>query len=243
MARGVTSEWDDIQRKLGNYAPIAQETPEHVYNAQAIEKMEQYDPLEKKTAEQLKELEDDLEEDVLNQYMKKRMEEIKEQSSKPRFGKVLEISKQDYVTEVNEAPKGVPVVIHLYQDYVTECRVINERLNDLAAKYQHVKFIRSVATRCVENFPDSKCPTMIFYQDGKILSQVTNADKQIGKLTVENVERLLARQGVIPSLEEDEEDAEVRQLQEKFMTRKVKKERSGEAVSYTHLTLPTIYSV
>lgn len=43
MANGVTTEWEDIHVKLGNYRPRPKETPESEYTKAAIEKVEKYD--------------------------------------------------------------------------------------------------------------------------------------------------------------------------------------------------------
>jgi hypothetical protein len=59
----------------------------------------------------------DLEDDeYFKEYRQKRLEELKEQASRPRFGFLKEISRPDFEVEVTRAPKDVIVVIHLYQD-------------------------------------------------------------------------------------------------------------------------------
>ena len=45
-----------------------------------------------------------------------RLAEIKEVKSRSRFGDVREISKADYVTEVNKAGQGIWVVLHVYRN-------------------------------------------------------------------------------------------------------------------------------
>ena len=63
MAHGVSSEWEDIHVKLGNYLPREKQTTNDELEKIAIETLEKYDPLEKKTLDELKELEDDEDED------------------------------------------------------------------------------------------------------------------------------------------------------------------------------------
>lgn len=65
MANGITSEWEDIHVRLGNYIPREKVTPEWEKNKEEIEKVEGYDPLSKKTDEELDDLEDDLDDDFL----------------------------------------------------------------------------------------------------------------------------------------------------------------------------------
>eukprot|EP01022_Parablepharisma_sp_SALTPOND_P034501 TRINITY_DN91_c1_g1_i1.p3 TRINITY_DN91_c1_g1~~TRINITY_DN91_c1_g1_i1.p3 ORF type:complete len:211 (-),score=44.21 TRINITY_DN91_c1_g1_i1:311-943(-) len=172
MARGVTTEWEDIHVKLGNYLPREKEPTTEELSKKAMEKAEDYDPLDKKDLKELDELEDDLEEDYLKEYRKKRMEELKVVAKKPYFGRVIEISKQDYVAEVTNAPKEVFVVISLYQGYIQESLLLNKYLEQLAAKHTHIKFIKMVATKCVEKFSDANCPSMLIYRNGTVYKQL-----------------------------------------------------------------------
>ena len=45
-----------------------------------------------------------------------RLAEMREKMSRAKFGQVIEISKPDYVREVNEAGQDIWVVLHLYND-------------------------------------------------------------------------------------------------------------------------------
>jgi hypothetical protein len=44
------------------------------------------------------------------------MVEMKEASMRAKYGSVKEISKVDYVTEVNQAGEGVWVILHVYKN-------------------------------------------------------------------------------------------------------------------------------
>jgi len=59
MARGVTTEWEDIQVKNGGWAPVAKEpTAEDIYN-ETVERNELYDPKLLLNNEQLEEMAED----------------------------------------------------------------------------------------------------------------------------------------------------------------------------------------
>ena len=212
MANGITSEWEDIHVKLGNYNPRPYEKPQQEYTEEAMEKLENYDPLAKKNLEELDELEDDLDDKFLEEYKKKRLEEIKKISEKPHFGSVYEISRDDYITHVTNAPKESFVVLHLYQDYLEKCKLMNELMTRMAAKYPLIKFVKIVATRCIENFPDSKLPCLIVYKEGKMTNNITNVDIEM-KMTVFGFETLMAKIYVIEK-NEDEEDEEVKRIKQ-----------------------------
>lgn len=49
------------------------------------------------------------------EYRKKRLQELAEQQSRPKFGSVTEISRQDWVDEVNKAGQDIWVVVHIFQ--------------------------------------------------------------------------------------------------------------------------------
>jgi len=43
-----------------------------------------------------------------------RLKELEQESTKPKFGRVFEISREDYVDEVTKASNEAFVVLHLY---------------------------------------------------------------------------------------------------------------------------------
>lgn len=64
-------------------------------------------------------------------------------------------------------------------------------MNILAKRYNLVKFIKIVATKCVENYPDANCPNLLIYKGGKAVNNIYSVDKFLEKMTMENFERLL----------------------------------------------------
>ena len=59
---------------------------------------------------------------------------------------MFEITREEYVPEVTEVSKETFVVLHLYQDYIEECVLMNRILEQLAEQYPNVKFVKIVAT-------------------------------------------------------------------------------------------------
>lgn len=216
MANGVTSEWEDIHVRLGNYIPRPKVTPESELTKREIDKALETDPLENKNLEELKELEDDFDDDFLEEYKKKRMQEFEVLASKPHYGKMYEINKQQYVNEVTNAPKEVFVVLSLYQDYNEKSVKINQCLDELAQKHVFVKFLKIKADKCIENFPDTKVPCFIIYRSGQMAHNIFNVDERIPKLSTEGVEYFLKS---IDVLERDENDEDNNKYS-KFMLKK-----------------------
>ncbi len=99
--------------------------------------------------------------------------------------------------EVTEANPESFVVLHLYQDSNEFCGLINLHLPGIAKRYGHVKFVKIFSTKCIENFPDERCPCFIIYKAGKPVSHLTNVDK-IMKGDINNLDQLLGSQGIHP---------------------------------------------
>jgi hypothetical protein len=180
MANGVTTEWEDIHVKLGNYVARDKEPENNELEKIIIEKLEAYDPLENKTMQELKEIDDDEDEEVLKIYKEKRMKEMQEYALKPKYGKLLEIRKQDYIQEVTNATKDVFVVLHLYQTYVEASNVMTKILENLARKFPLVKFINIQATNCCEGFKDADVPALLIYQNAQMVRQFVPATYYFG---------------------------------------------------------------
>ena len=198
MAFDVTTEWADIHRRLGNYVPLPPKVSQEELSNQAIEAAEAVDPLESKSLEQLQALEeDDMDSAAIKAWQEKRLQEMREQAKKRVFRHVYEISKQDYVREINEAGPGVYVLLHLYQDYIPACRAINAAFEELCERFPTYKFVKIQATRCVENFRDSDCPTLLIYRDGNPVKQYAACGGLFGaRITTDAVEWKLAEEGL-----------------------------------------------
>lgn len=127
------------------------------------------------TLDELDELEDSEDEAVLEDYRRKRIAEIQAMASKEKFGGVMEISGQDYISEVNKAGEGIWVVLHLYKQGIPLCALINQYMHSLGNKYRTVKFIKAISTTCIPNFPDKNLPTIFVYFEGEMKAQKIGA--------------------------------------------------------------------
>lgn len=175
MANGVTTEWEDVQVKLGNYLPREKEKTNEEIFQETIEKESQKDPNASKSLEQLKiereENLDDEEDEVLREYERKRMEELKEYAAKPKFGQLREINRKEYIEQVNNAPEGVFVVLFLYEDGNIDSTCLERILITLSQKFLLIKFLKIRAKNCIENIPEGNIPGMLIYKDGEMIRQ------------------------------------------------------------------------
>jgi hypothetical protein len=70
----------------------------------------------------------------------------------------------------------------------------------LAKKFPTVKFIKSISTTCIPNYPDKNLPTVFLYYEGELKSQITGPDEFNGtKLKQDDLERMLHRLGAVKS--------------------------------------------
>ena len=51
------------------------------------------------------------------------------------------------------------------------CSLINQFLSNLARKFPMTKFLKSISTTCIPNWPDSNVPTIFVYRNGEMVKQ------------------------------------------------------------------------
>lgn len=197
------TEWNDVLRSKGIIPekPKEKEISEDEIIAmmdKAIEKKTVGKAMEDMTLDELDELEDEEEERILEEYRRARMAEIKKMQAKASFGTVGEISGQDYVNEVNKAGDGIWVVLHLYKQGIPLCALINQYLTILAAKNPNVKFLKSISTTCIPNYPDRNLPTIFVYYEGDMKKQLAGPHNFRGmNMTSDEFEFILSKTGAI----------------------------------------------
>lgn len=187
------TEWNDILREKG-IIPERPPSPTAELEAaleEAVKKQHE-NRLESKDLDDLDELEDDEDEEFLNFYKNKRMEEIKKLSEKQRFGSVVPIAKNEYEQEVTHASNDCFVFLHMSLQSNLQSRLLSSVFTTLATKFPEVKFCDIPATRCIENYPESNCPTLIIYHKKDVVKQYITLTQLGGNDTkINDLERVL----------------------------------------------------
>lgn len=125
---------------------------------------------------------------------------MKALAGKAKFGSVREISGQDYVNEVNKAGDGIYVVLHLYKQGIPLCNVINQHIGVLAAKFPATKFLKSIASTCIPNFPEKNLPSVFIYYEGGMKRQFVGPIELRGpNLSCDELEYIIGMSDAIPS--------------------------------------------
>lgn len=200
-----STEWDDILKSKGI---IPEKSPDEIAQEQLKELVEEtveaYDPHENKNVNQLDEDLEDADSDeerILQSYREKRLQEMKSNAMKVRYGPgVTQISASDWKQEVSEARKDTVVVVHLYADTVEASKLMDARLSELSAKFRETKFVRCKGCDAIKNYPEGKCPTILVYKGGKVLKQFVGLQSfNTSSLTADDLEWALSRVGAVES--------------------------------------------
>jgi len=199
------TEWNDVLRAKGIIPDKPKEN--EISEDDIISMMEKtikqksgVKEYEDMTLDELAEFEDEEEERILEQYRRERMAQIKALQSKSNFGDVRDISAEDYVAQVNKAGEGIWVVLHLYKQGIPLCALINQYLVALAGKFPTVKFLRSISTTCIPNYPDQNLPTVFVYHEGEMKASLAGPHHFRGmNMTSDEFEFLLGQTGAVPT--------------------------------------------
>lgn len=193
---GASTQWDDIQRKLGNLPekppPFKPPPFTPAPDDDLIPKDKSW--IDQKTEEELEEIDDDLDDDrFLEEYRKKRLAEMREEAKVLRFGSLVPISGSDFVREVSQAPSDVWVVVILYKEGIPECQLLMQCLEELATKYPRTKFVKIISTDCIPNYPDCNLPTVLVYNNGAVKANYVGSRSFGRRCTPEGVALVLCQ--------------------------------------------------
>lgn len=120
---------------------------------------------------------------ILDGYRQQRMNQLKEAAFRNRFGEVFDIVKADWIKEVTEASNNCIVIVHLYENSIVECEVLDEAMRVLAPKFKYLKFLRIKSTHAIENWPERNLPALFIYEDGAMKTQLVTLKSLDGKST------------------------------------------------------------
>ncbi|KAF2720380.1 phosducin family protein [Polychaeton citri CBS 116435] len=195
------TEWNDILRKHG-VIPEKPPSPTPMIEEALVEarRLAHENRLEGKDLDELGELEDDEDEEFLDQYRKKRLNELSSIQNASIFNQVYPVQKPDYAKEVTETSKEAWVLVLLTSSSGTniESQLMSELWRELARKFGDVKFCQMQADLCIEGYPDKNTPTVLVYKDTEIKRQlVTLRDLNGPKTNVQDLEKLLISLGAI----------------------------------------------
>ncbi|KAM9904332.1 hypothetical protein OXX80_008234 [Metschnikowia pulcherrima] len=207
------TEWNDILRAHGIIPERPKSPTEELEQALEDAVRKQHDNrLDNKTAAELDELEDDEDEDFLHEYKLKRFHELQNLQNRAKFGTIQHITKPEYEEEVTNASDDLFVVVHMSSQSEVQSRLLNSITVALAQKFPEIKFAEIPANRCVENYPDSNCPTLIIYHKRNIVKQYVTLTQLGGNdCKIRDIENILME---VNAVKASDERLEVNQQEE-----------------------------
>lgn len=160
---------------------------------------------EEKEKKVMKEL--DLEEDeFIKMYHIKRLQEMKTQaeqyvsSIRPTFGKLFDISGQDYLDAIDKENPDVVVIMHLFQPNLEGCEPMSGCLKVLSQQYPRVKFCQVLAseTGISKYFVDYGLPALLVYQNKQLIGNYVKMANVLGDdFYSTDVESFLIENGIL----------------------------------------------
>ena len=127
-----------------------------------------------------KTLSDSEEDDDDEAYQKFRIERLKQLQQQaavtarlPTFGSLNVIDIDDFLHFVDHPGSDQTyVVVHLYEEPIALCVRMNFRLNELAKRYDQVRFLACSALACRPQTDMGTLPTLVVYQGGEYVADV-----------------------------------------------------------------------
>ncbi|EEQ38831.1 putative phosducin [Clavispora lusitaniae] len=229
------TEWNDILRAHGIIPQRPKSPTQELEEAMEEAVKRAHDNrLENKTLGELEELEDEEDEDFLHEYKMKRFQELRKLGEKQKYGSVYHVTKPEYEDEVTKASEECFVLVHMSLQSAVQSRLLASLLVTLAQKFPEIKVTEIPANRCVENYPEANCPTLIIYHKKNIvknyvtLTQLGGSDCKIADL-----EKVLVDIGAVKHSDERlEMNQQDEDLEEARRTRFVKKSLRGSKLDH-----------
>lgn len=155
-----------------------------------------------KVAQEDPELAELLTDEFLLEYQKQRMQEmllINDPSCK--FGMVFNLkSGQEFLDAIDKEHKSVTIVIHIYEENVEACHVMNSCFDDLCSEYPSVKFCKIIGSKAgmSKHFKISGVPALLVYKAGQLVGNFVRISDDLGNdFSPEEVQGFLIEHGML----------------------------------------------
>lgn len=195
------TDWNDALRRHGilpqKELEITEDQIENMVDS-VVKRKTEGKPLHEMNLDELADKEDDEDDRILEIIRQQRIREMKVSQESANFGDIREISANEYVEQVTNAGEGTWVVLHLYKSFIPLCALINKHMIQLARKFPAAKFLKSVSTNCIQNYPDKNLPTIFVYHGGEMKGKLIGPHAFGGMdLKQDALEWMLSQIGVI----------------------------------------------
>ncbi|XP_014248350.1 phosducin-like protein [Cimex lectularius] len=137
------------------------------------------------------------------EFRKKRMTEIAEVINRrePNFGVVTTLANgSEFLDAIDNEDKSVTIVVHLYEENVPTCKIMNRCLDSLAHQYTKVKFCKMVGSTAgiSHRFQIDGVPALLAYKEGQIIGNFVRVVDELGDEFYDgDVENFLIEHGIL----------------------------------------------
>ena len=143
-----------------------------------------------------------LDDDFLLTYQKHRMQEMLQQTEhNKKFGELFYLNNgQELLDAVDKEHKAVKIIVHIYENSVPACRLMNEALKVLAAVYVTVKFCSIIGSQAgmSRDFKINGVPAILIYKNGQVVGNFVRLTDDLGQeFDAEDVQSYLVEHGML----------------------------------------------
>ncbi|PVD32510.1 hypothetical protein C0Q70_07949 [Pomacea canaliculata] len=105
----------------------------------------------------------------------------------------------------------------LFEEYRSPlCSLVNQHMYNLAHKFPETKFLKSISSLCIPNYPDKNLPTIFVYFEGELKKQFVGPVALGGmNLKQEDIEWMLKQIGAVKSDMEEPPKHEIQDMMSK----------------------------
>ena len=238
-----TTEWEDAQRKFGNWKPLEEEEEEEEREKDDLREIQAFVPAKTNGSDEDESDEDEDDEAFMKSYREKRISELKQESeffnnnnnnnnNKKDDGATLKtvrlITREEWTREVTKVSHTNPVLVLLTRENNADCYPLERVVEDLAYKYRasETKFRRAEARDIIPNYPERNVPTIILYRNGDVVENIVGIEQFGGRNGVnpETVKRRVRMTAKASEFLMDEREAEEKESERQ---RKIREERAN----------------
>ncbi|KAL1517687.1 hypothetical protein ABEB36_001422 [Hypothenemus hampei] len=143
-----------------------------------------------------------LNDNFLLDYQKQRIAEMLEQTNiQKKFGQLLLLrNKKEFLDAIDNEEKNVTIIVHIYDELVEVCRIMNQCLKELCKTYDTVKFAAIAASEAgvSREFKIDGVPALLVYKAGNVIGNFVKLSDDLGRnFQVEDVQNFLVEHGLL----------------------------------------------
>lgn len=148
---------------------------------------------------------EDLDDDFLKAYRKQRIEEMRHALAEiPKFGKLISLTGDNFLEEVDGENLGVTIIVHIYDIHVRACETMNGCLKCLAEEFPTIKFCKLSAEdgKMSFKFAEKGTPALLIYKNKELIGNFVRLGQEFGDdFYANDVESFLQEHSFLPSKE------------------------------------------